>query len=330
MKSVRVVTDLDECRDLWQMLVPAQGISTRWDVRYCFHREYGHLPYFVVCEDKTGICGLLPLSWNEELGAYHFFPGETWAGKTWLEQNPLIADSPATLELMLSIIPGDYQLRYLAPSESASPRIQTVDEIGYYFLPPSHAFSMDAYYATFSHKFIKRLKKDVDAFYQRGVEIRIDHWQDYALMVDMNLSKYGDQSYFFDQRFARAFDSLFGLLRRNGWLRLVTVLVGGCPAAVDLGCIYSGTYTLLAGGTDAAYRGIAKLINLHHMQFACEQRFDSVDFLCGDFNWKSMFHLSPRPLYLLEAARAVEMEPAPVHQPVIRTLYSLRRSVQLA
>jgi hypothetical protein len=40
------------------------------------------------------------------------------------------------------------------------------------------------------------------------------------------------------------------------------------------------------------------------MTWACEQKLDRVDFLCGDFNWKAMFHLSPVPLYLLEKDKA--------------------------
>jgi hypothetical protein len=68
---------------------------------------------------------------------------------------------------------------------------------------------------------------------------------------------------------------------------------------VDVGALYRGAYTLLAGGTNGNYPGVAKLINFHHLERACRERFEQVDFLCGDFNWKKLFHLTPRPLYLL-------------------------------
>jgi CelD/BcsL family acetyltransferase involved in cellulose biosynthesis len=42
---------------------------------------------------------------------------------------------------------------------------------------------------------------------------------------------------------------------------------------------------------------VAKLINFHHLEIACRERFDSVDFLCGDFGWKQRFRLVARPLY---------------------------------
>jgi CelD/BcsL family acetyltransferase involved in cellulose biosynthesis len=75
------------------------------------------------------------------------------------------------------------------------------------------------------------------------------------------------------------------------------VLVGGKVAAVDIGAVWGSTYTVLAGGTQPDFPGIAKLINLHHIEWACNQNFMEVDFLCGDFNWKNRFHLTPRPLY---------------------------------
>jgi hypothetical protein len=38
-------------------------------------------------------------------------------------------------------------------------------------------------------------------------------------------------------------------------------------------------------------------MNMQHLEFACEQRLSRVDFLCGDFHWKKLWHLDPQPLY---------------------------------
>jgi CelD/BcsL family acetyltransferase involved in cellulose biosynthesis len=52
------------------------------------------------------------------------------------------------------------------------------------------------------------------------------------------------------------------------------------------------------------------------MRWACQQRLQQVDFLCGDFHWKKQFHLTPRPLFLLsslasEIARKADLEVMP-------------------
>ena len=102
---------------------------------------------------------------------------------------------------------------------------------------------------------------------------------------------------------------------------MTTILDGDRAIAVDLGCIYRGTYTLFAGGTHGDYPGVAKLINLRHMERACHEGLREVDFLCGSFSWKTLFHLTERPLYLLSAryaeiSRTVAVEPVEVRKQV--------------
>jgi len=301
---IRVVTDRDECRDHWGKVIPQEFISDLWEVRECFDRHYRHELFFVVAEEHGEIRGLMPLSLNGDSGLYNFFPGETWAGKTWLEQNRIVAESHRMLHDLLSAVPGPYHLRYLRPGlESANPYEQ-VDETGYLFCPPKYAYNMGRYFDEFSHKTAKKLRRELSGWEDRDVTWRFDDPNDFELLVGMSMGRYGQSSYFFDPRFLNSFRQLLDILVRRGWLRMVTILVGGVPAAADLGCVYNGTLTMLAGGTYADFPGIAKLINIHHMTWACEQKLDRVDFLCGDFNWKTMFHLSPAPLYVLEKDKA--------------------------
>lgn len=300
MYRIRAVSDPDECQRLWQENIPQELVSDLWEVRDCFNRHYRHQPHFVVAEQRGRVCGLLPLCWNEEIGSYTYFPGETWAGKTWLEQNRIVAASRRILVDMLATLERPYHLRYLRVDNGAAGSLDQVDEIGYHFLPPQHNFELDRYFGEFSHKTAKRLRKELAAWETRDLEWRYDNSGDFDVMIRMNLERYGESSYFHDQRFLGSFSALRGLLHDRGWLRTVTVSVGGRSAAVDMGSVYHGTLTLLAGGTSPDFPGVAKLINVHHMAWACDQRLSRVDFLCGDFNWKTLFHLTPVPLYLLQ------------------------------
>ncbi len=83
-----------------------------------------------------------------------------------------------------------------------------------------------------------------------------------------------------------------------------------------MGAVWNNTYTVLAGGTHRDFRGVAKLINFHHLDWACENRLDSVDFLCGDFGWKRRFHLTARPLYKIR----LRTPDAFVHAPALQNL----------
>lgn len=82
-------------------------------------------------------------------------------------------------------------------------------------------------------------------------------------------------------------------------------------AAVDIGAVWNGIYTVVAGGACSDFPGVAKLINFHHLEWACGQQLREVDFLCGEFNWKNRFHLTPRPLY--QMVKRVPVEAACAH-----------------
>jgi hypothetical protein len=296
--NIRMVTDLDECQMLWQAVMPGEYITDLWEVRVCFQQHFRRPPNFIVVEDNHGISGLLPLSLIEELHCYGYFPGETWHGKTWLEQNRICFRNGG-IHNLLACIQLPYHLRYLAANGNGQVSGTVVDEIGYLFSAQRYGYDIRNYFAEFSHKSIKQILRDIAALERGGVTYRYDDIADFDLMIQLNASRFGVESYFYDPRFRESFRSLAHYLHDQGWLRFTTVLIGGEPAAVDMGCLYGGVYTLLAGGTNADFPGVAKLINLHHMQRACNEHIPQVDFLCGDFNWKKLFHLTQRPLFLL-------------------------------
>jgi hypothetical protein len=290
---------LEECRALWKQAMGAELVSDLWEARACFQRHFERPACFLAAEDNGGLVGLLPLSWIEESGCHGYFPGETWEGKTWLEQNRVFARSADALKALFEQCPPRRHLRYLLPVDGAAQADWPVDEIGYLFHPPRYGYDFENYLQEFSGKSRKRLSREIAAVEAFGVQTRLDVLEDFDALIGLNVERFGERSYFHDPRFLESFRDLTRWLRENGWLRMTALTIDGDPVAVDMGCLYRGVYTLLAGGASVRYPGLAKLINFHHMRRACDERFEQVDFLCGDFGWKAMFHLTPRPLYLM-------------------------------
>lgn len=293
-----IYTDLDVCRRIWEKSWQAKGIFDLWQVRFCFHETYLNPLQFHTLERGGKTVGFLPLSWNAESGRFVFFPGETWKGKTWLEQNRIIAEDPHILHQLIEEVPGPVHLRYLSRNpvlESAASLNE--DETGYLFYPGMYDFSFENYWLGFSGKSRKKIRSELKKLEMHKLTFRFNSAGDIDAMFAMNQEAFAGDSYFSDPRFYNAFDRLASFLSQMGMLRIITLLVGGEIAAVDMGGIFNNTYTLFAGGTNSQFPGVAKIMNLHHMEWACQQQFDAVDFLCGDFNWKTKFHLSPRPHY---------------------------------
>jgi len=302
MGTVRVCEDPGECTEVWQQLVPQRGLFDLWDVRACFQRHFRRRPHFLVVDGAAGPCGLLPLSYIEESDSYGYFPGETWSGKTWLEQNRICAPTADVCQVLLEQGPSQMLLRYLVPETLESLPSADVDEVGYLFHPGCYGYQMDNYWQEFSGKSRKRLQREIDQVRAPGLAVRQDNFADVERLLQMNLQAFGQSSYFQDPRFRGGFLSLMAMLHERQWLRITTVLLAGRVAAVDVGAVYNNCYTVLAGGTDPAFQGVAKVINLQHMSWACRQRLETVDFLCGSFGWKDRFHLTPRPLYQIKVS----------------------------
>jgi len=297
MKAI-IITDPERCRQAWEKYWPVQDIFDIWAVRQCFNTAFKRPLSFHLIEDKGRVVGFLPLSIVEETGEYVFFPGETWRGKTWLEQNRIIAQSPDVFNTLCDSVPGPLNLRYLRGHPFLDGLAQArPDETGYLFYPRIYDFSMDNFWLTFPGKTRKKLKADVKKMEARQLTWRYNHLPDLAEMFRLNMAAFTSDSYFSDARFYRSFERFAAYLKDMGMLRVTTAIVEEKIAAVDMGAVFNNTYTVVAGGTHPDFPGIAKVINLHHLEWACHNRMEAVDFLCGSFNWKERFHLSPRPSY---------------------------------
>jgi hypothetical protein len=289
--------------------MPQALVTDLWEARACFDRHFKRPPRFIYAKDGASVVGLVPLSWIEESSTYGYFPGETWKGRTWLEGNRVVARDGEVAAALLSACPPNVDLRYLLPV-AGEPGLE-VDEVGYLFSPPRYGYDVERWFEEFSFKNAKRLRRAIGAIEAQGLEVRLDDRDDVGRLVELNLRRFGASSYFHDRRFREGFVDLAAWLETRGWLRVTALLIDGEPAAIDVGAVYRRTYTLLAGGTHREHPGIAKVINLHHLRTACAERYRNVDFLCGEFAWKPLFHLEPRPLCRYAghvAARAIPTE----------------------
>ncbi|MEE4164763.1 MAG: GNAT family N-acetyltransferase [Desulfocapsaceae bacterium] len=298
MVEYRVSVDDSECEHLWRQVWPENCLFDLWPVRHCFAEAYDSTPYFIVAEDQYRILGLLALSKIADNDCYGFYPAETWQQKTWIEQNRIPAATPEVLRGLLEAVPEKTHLRYISTSMTSTIDFPLmVDEVNYQFFPGRVNYSFETYMQLFSGKSRKQILKETDSLKALGASYQFDNFADIDYLFQVNQASYGESSYFADSRFLNAFTLLSAWLRDNGMLKITTLRLGGKIAAVDLGALWNNKYTLLAGCTDPEFPGVAKLINLHHMETACHRKMASVDFLCGDFNWKRRFRLTESPLY---------------------------------
>ncbi len=292
-----IITDLEACKKLWNRLIPSKNLFDLWEFRLCFQRHFRHKPHFILLEDRKGIAGMVPLSHVEDLDMFVFFPGETWKGKTWIERTPIYVRDQSLLAALPSFCPERTYLRYMeVPEEAYSPDLE-IDEIGYVLYPPDINFDLNVYSKRFSNKKFKAIMKVIKSFSGAESAFHLNRLDDLDVLINMSLEHFGSASYLYDRRFRDGFRELIYSLHDKGWLRMMSLEIDGKTAAVDTGALFGGAYTVFLGGTHPDFLGVAKVMNMHHIEFACQQGLQKVDFLCGDFHWKKLWHLDPEPLY---------------------------------
>ncbi|MFC1862755.1 GNAT family N-acetyltransferase [Thermodesulfobacteriota bacterium] len=306
------VTELNDCEKLWKDYLRAECVSDLWEFRLCFHKHFNNKPYFLVLEDRQGIAGILPLAYINETDTAVFFPGEMWEGKTWLERTPIYLRDSNLFNDLLEICPEKYFLRYLVMRHDSPPVEITQDEIGYVLYPKDLNYDFTTYRQRFSNKKFKAIMKVIDSFKRMGCVFHHNRMADFDILIEMSLHKYGDRSFMADHRFREGFRDVMKFLYQQKILRMVSVEINGRIAAIDLGALYNSTYTVFLGGSNPDFPGIAKLINMYHITTSINERFHKIDFLCGDFHWKGLWHLDAEPLYKyvspLMIAEAAEIE----------------------
>jgi hypothetical protein len=315
---------------LWHTLVRPKHIFDLWDFRICFHNHFRNRPFFFILEDKDGIAGLLPLSFVEDLDMFVFFPGEIWQGKTWLERTPVYFRNEAYLHELLNACPERTYLRYMeVQGDNDFPEL-AVDEIGYVLYQELMHFDMAQYWKRFSRKKYKDIIKTVSRITGDSKAFHINRLEDFDHLVHMSLTNFGPNSYLYDDRFRKSLRDVVDFLNRRGFLRMVSLEIRGERAAIDMGALFGNIYTVFLGGTHPDFLGVAKVMNTKHMEFACMEGISKVDFLCGDFHWKKLWHLDPEPLYKFVTPELMAEQDTdfPVIYDVFRSLAPTSASLQ--
>ena len=297
--SIRVVRDLAECEALWRRLTPDEVVTDLWEVREIFHRRFQRTLHFVVLERDGGVAGFLPLCRLPETGGFCIFPGETWHGKTWIEQNRLIAQSAQDLALCARPRPARSTSATFCRSRAARkpPRCWT----------KSATFSIPQTTTTGSRPTGKPSRaRPASAWAANSKPSKTRAWSisstsrdAFERLVEMNLSRFGADSYFHDERFLGSFRDWVAFAPGQGLASNHHGLHRGRHGGHRRGLPLQGhVHDARGRHPRATFRGWRSSSTCTTCERACEERMREVDFLCGEFNWKDKFHLTPRPLYM--------------------------------
>lgn len=271
MLAFSTVKDLDECERLWKRFSPGTELFGEWEYRTCFFDPAYYEPHFVVARKDGEVTGVLPLWKNLSDGTYEFFGHQ-------LTTNTFFARDRAVIPELLAHIPPETHLWFI--EDEAAPHAGLAEgDISFFVDLGQYGRSLETYFATFSKKHQKNLRNDLRKLEERGYTVHRNRLEDYPAMAALNVKRFGEDSFFYEENFTEAFGRLLRFALERGELEMLSIEVDGKVVAVEAAILDRKRYYVLMGGNDLGVPNVGKLMIVKHLENALARDADIVDFL---------------------------------------------------
>jgi hypothetical protein len=283
-----IVTDIDQCKILWDKYSPKQTLWEDWDIACVFSGEEEITPYFIVNE-----YGLLPLQKEVTAkGVKHYFFGNEYL------ENHVFWFAPEHFPKFFDEMPAKTKLFNLREESvenviAANPEFTDYfqkDDLHYYIDLEAISHSMEKFMERFTSKHKKNLLYDLRKVseYQstwRGMEY-------FDKLVELNISRLGDDSDFVDEIFTNKVRVSCQRIADLGKLRMLVIKEDEEVVGAEIAVIHNDIWYVLNGGSKKEIKNLGKRLIMEHIQAAIDAKVKVVDFLSGPRGcWKELWNL---------------------------------------
>lgn len=290
MFSIRVISNLDEARKVWDLLSPRGNIYEEWDFRFVFYKYFSNPLRFYVAEEDGETVGLLPLQFNAEKNHLEFFGGN------FMEDNHAFIKSGYE-----KCIPE----LYAAVKERARLEDIILDNefVSLQFLENKYVIDLeefgdiDSYLnKTFSSKTRKKIKKRNEEIELLGPEIACNEDSDLDVLIDLNKQAFGKDSSF-HKPFRR--EIWQDILKSDFETVTLSAKIDGKKRNASLAVVYKDTFVSLAVGNDKEdFPNLGTYMLLERIKKAISLKCKTFDAGLNDLGWKNKWHLRKIPQYI--------------------------------
>lgn len=293
MIEIKVISDLEEAKRLWNELSPKESIYDLWDFRYCFYK-YNPWPlcFYAAFADEQAVA-LLPLQNNNSWGGLEFFTEDPCE-----ENRPFIRPGYEKIipDLYQAII-GPAKCHDISGDDDFTVKLPLED---YKYVLPLTGFKnfADFLRTRLSGKRQRSLIKELADLEKNKIEVTISNAarrpDDLELLFTLNTANFAGESYLKEVERAPWRD----LLKLPFDWRLATVAVNGAKQAVSLSVLYNNYwYYLITGVNFQNFQGLGKYLAKINIEAALAAGVDIFDAGLGSCGWKDLWHFDKIPQY---------------------------------
>lgn len=292
---------LNRCHDLWEMFSPKNSVFDTWDFRYSFWLGYQHRPHFIVLSEGNEIVGMLPL-WYESDKEKYF-----WFGSWWQEDNTFFVKDSKYIRHLLSLSPTPLHINAITSDSIAGSCgiLNFWEDDPKFILRLQGMRSAEDFLITLNSKKRYNIRRDCKLIESQHPEVIFDRFDDFDNLIELSKRRFaqkGEETDWEDPRRIKTFREVIrrGLLKDMYTVRMITVVIKGKIAAVDLITMCNGTYAPLKCGYDVrCFPGIGNFVNVLEINDAIRLGMEKIDFLEVNYGWKDKWFESV-PLFYYE------------------------------
>lgn len=296
---LQVVSNIETAGYLWEQFSLNQSLFDLWDVRRSFYESFKIDPYFLVLYEqkyhKQNILGVLPLwldgdYWKDEY---------SWYGGFWPEDNTFFVKDLEVIPLLLMAAPAPLELQCIKPLAQydflrSFPGFGDNDQK--FFMNLSTCGTPEAYLMNIKKKKRHNIRRDCNRIESLNPVIEFGRFDQLERLFKLNIERFKDMppddKSIFENKDEQAL--FYNLIKRVHVAEpyVMTVSIKGQVEAVEVGFIYDGVcYAFSSGANIPAYSGLGVYSNFKLIEEMMRRDLTKIDFLQGDYNWKSSWEL---------------------------------------
>ncbi|HUV71770.1 MAG TPA: GNAT family N-acetyltransferase [Clostridia bacterium] len=290
--TVRVETNLEICRELFEKFSPKKTLFELWGFRYAFYLGYKHQPVFMIFERGGEPIGLLPLWYEKDKNELR------WFGSYWQEANTFWFKEKTLIPIIFTLFPRKILLNAISVAPKIAKKLGLETDDPKYMLSLEQYPNLESFLLTLSGKKRYNLKRDQRIILAQSPQTIINRFEDINAHFKLSLKRFTprDGSPYEDERRKETFRQIINQAGEYEF-RMISTEINDKLAGVDLVTIYKGVYYCLQGAYDIVhFPGIGNYTNLLQIQDAINLGCREIDFLEVAHGWKDSW-FEPIPLF---------------------------------
>lgn len=290
MIEIKIISDLEEAKKLWNLLSPEETIYDLWDFRYTYYQANRAPLNFQAAYDDGRLVALLPLQFSVEYNCWEFFAEE------FVEDNRLffLPGYENIIPDLYNNLNGKVKIYDLVGDEPYTKKMPLEDYV--YYLDLKNISSLGDYLKILSPKKRRNFSRDFRILEAQGdIKIVYNRFSDFDKLFSLNHNRFGEESYLKEEQIKKVHRDL--LKMPYEW-QMISLEVNGESAAVSLAVVYKGTYYYLNSGADfLKFPESGNYLNRLNLERAINLRALVFNVGLGDCGWKKRWSFSTNPQY---------------------------------